>query len=201
MTIPPEPAASVEPVVPTQPTAPSRLAFAAAITLIVVTLAAFWTWRWWDGEQEGEFKADPQFCELVTPETIHRLVPEAYGGREDVASCTWSAPREKGKYRANVHLFASRLNVELAQEDMREQRADGEPGWEKDTQEDLLGLGDEAFLRFSPPVPGKNITAQVVFRRSNIVIYLAHARSDDDRQAARAGVVDAAREAAALLKP
>ncbi|MCX5392211.1 hypothetical protein [Streptomyces sp. NBC_00094] len=191
-----------EPVVPAQPAATSRLAFAAAIALIVVTLAAFWTWRWWDGKQEGEFAADPKpFCSLVTPETIHRLVPESYGGREDVASCTWSAPREKGKYRANVHLFASRLNVELAEEDMREQRADGELGWEKGTQEDLLGLGDEAFLRFSPPVPGKNITAQVVFRRSNVMIYLAYARSDDDRAAARAGAVDAAREAAALLKP
>ncbi|MDV5147347.1 hypothetical protein R1T08_25025 [Streptomyces sp. SBC-4] len=198
MTIPPEAAG---PVVPTRSAAPSRLVFAAAIALIVVTLGAFWTWRWWEGEQEGEFKADPQFCELVTPETIHRLVPEAYGGREDVASCTWAAPREKGKYRANVHLFASRLNVELAEKDMREHAADGELGWEKGSQEDLLGIGDEAFLRFSPPVPGKNITAQVVFRRSNMVIYLAYARSDDDRQAARAGAVDAAREAAALLKP
>ncbi|MFE6068684.1 hypothetical protein [Streptomyces sp. NPDC056525] len=198
MTIPPDAAG---PVVPARPAAPSRPAFVAALALIVVTLAAFWAWRWWEGRQEGEFKADPQFCELVTPETIHRLVPEAYGGREDVVSCTWAAPREKGKYRANVHLFASRLNVELAQEDMRELRIDGELGWEKGTQEDLLGIGDEAFLRFSPPVPGKNITAQVVFRRSNMVIYLAYARSDDDRQAARAGAVDAARETAALLKP
>ncbi|MDV9190921.1 hypothetical protein R6L23_22355 [Streptomyces sp. SR27] len=61
----------------------SRLAFAAAIALIVVTLAAFWAWRWWEGEREGEFKADPQFCELVTPETIHRLVPEAYARSDD----------------------------------------------------------------------------------------------------------------------
>lgn len=198
MTIPPEAAG---PVVPTRSAAPSRLVFAAAIALIVLTLTAFWAWRWWEGEQEGEFKADPRFCELVTPETIHRLVPEAHGGREDMASCTWAAPREKGKYRASVHLFASRLNVELAEKDMREQRTDGELGWEKDTQEDLLGLGDEAILRFRPPVPGENITAQVFFRRSNMVISVAYARSDDDRQAARAGAIDAAREAAALLKP
>ncbi|WP_405861627.1 hypothetical protein OG361_39855 [Streptomyces sp. NBC_00090] len=33
------------------------------------------------------------------------------------------------------------------------------------------------------------------------VISVAYARSDDDRGAARAGAVDAAREAAALLKP
>ncbi|WP_329625238.1 hypothetical protein OG357_36845 [Streptomyces sp. NBC_01255] len=107
----------------------------------------------------------------------------------------------RGSTGANVHLFASRLNVELAEKDMREQRTDGELGWEKDTQEDLLGLGDEALLRFRPPVPGKNITAQVFFRRSNMVISVAYARSDDDRQAARAGAIDAAREAAALLKP
>ncbi|MFB7592452.1 hypothetical protein [Streptomyces sp. NPDC056169] len=188
--------------IPSSSAAPSRLAFASVVALIVVTLAAFWAWRWWDGEQEGEFAADPRaYCGLVTPETIHRLVPEAYGGREDTASCTWAAPREKGKYRANVHLLASRLDVELAEEDMREQRTDGEPGWEKGTPEDLIGLGDEAFLRFRPPVPGKNITAQVVFRRSNMVISVAYARGDDDRQAARAGAIDAAREAASLLRP
>lgn len=187
---------------PAKPAAPSRRALAAAIALIVIPLAAFGAWRWWDRAQEGDFKADPQpYCRLVTPETIHRLVPESYGGREDVASCTWAAPREKGKYRANVHLFASRLDVELAQKDMREQRADSAPLWEKGTQEDVIGLGDEAFLRFRPPVPGKNITAQVVFRRSNMVISVAYARSDDDRHAARAGAIDAAREAAALLKP
>ncbi|MEU2240412.1 hypothetical protein ABZ572_13545 [Streptomyces sp. NPDC018338] len=177
----------------------SRRAFVTWIALTVLVFSAFGAWRWWDRAQDGEFRADPHFCGLVTPETIHRLVPEAYGGREDTASCTWAAPREKGKYRANVHLFASRLDVELAEKDMREQRAGGEPGWEKGTQEDLIGLGDEAFLRFRPPTPGKNITAQVVFRRSNMVISLAYARSDDDRQAARAGAVDAAREAAALL--
>ncbi|HEY9372511.1 hypothetical protein [Streptomyces sp.] len=185
----------------TTPAQPSRRAFIALIASTVIALAAFGAWRWWDRTQDGEFSADPSFCRLVTPETIHRLVPESYGGREDTASCTWSAPREKGKYRANVHLFASRLDVELAQKDMREQRGGGELGWEKGTQEDLIGLGDEAFLRFQPPTPGKNITAQVVFRRSNVVISLAYARSDDDRQAARAGAIDAAREAAALLKP
>lgn len=199
VTIPSEAAGPVE---PDPPAKPSRLALAAAIGLLVVPLAAFGAWRWWDGAQEGEFTADPQpFCRLVTPETIHRLVPESYGGREDVASCTWSAPREKGKYRANVHLFVSRLDVELAEKDMREQRADEGPLWEKGTKEDLLGLGDEAFLRFRPPVPGKTITAEVVFRRSNVVISVAYSRSDDDRQAARGGAVDAAREAVALLRP
>ncbi|WP_369145167.1 hypothetical protein [Streptomyces sp. R44] len=185
----------------TTPAEPSRRAVIALIALIVMAFAAFGAWRWWDRAQDGDFSADPELCRLVTPGTIHRLVPEAYGGREDAASCTWSAPREKGKYRANVHLFASRLNVELARNDLREERADGGPGWEKDTQEDLIGLGDEAFLRFRPPTPGKNITAQVVFRRSNMVISLAYARSDDDRQAARAGAIDAAREAAGLLRP
>lgn len=185
----------------TAPARPSRRAFAWALALIVIPFAAFGTWRWWDRAQDGDFTSDPSLCRLVTPETIHRLVPESYGGREDVASCTWSAPREKGKYRANVHLFASRLDVELAEKDMREQRTSGEPLWEKDTQEDLLGLGDEAFLRYRPPTPGRNVTAQVVFRRSNMVISVAYARSDDDRGAARAGAVDAAREAAALLKP
>ncbi|MGG8409007.1 hypothetical protein ACM614_21635 [Streptomyces sp. 12297] len=180
---------------------PSRGALIAAIALIVMVLAAFGAWRWWDRAQEGEFRADPHFCGLVTPETIHRLVPTAYGGREDVSSCTWAAPREKGKYRASVHLFASRLNVELARKDVREDRTGGELGWERSTQEDLLGIGDEAFLRFQPPEPGKHITAQVVFRRSNMVVSLSYARADDNRQAVRAGVVDAAREAAALLKP
>ncbi|MFF0428126.1 hypothetical protein ACFYUJ_27455 [Streptomyces sp. NPDC004520] len=159
------------------------------------------SWRWWDRAREGELRADPNFCELVAPETIHRLVPDAYGGREDVASCTWAAPRKTGEYRAGVHRFASRLNVDLAREDFRDQRAEVEPGWEMNTQEDLLGVGEEAFLRFRPPTPGKTITAQVVFRRSNMVISIAYTRSDDDRQAARAGVIDAAREAATLLRP
>ncbi|MFF8381039.1 hypothetical protein ACF07V_33450 [Streptomyces sp. NPDC015661] len=185
----------------TTPARPSRRGLIGAALLIVVVTASIASWRWWDRAQDGEFSADPSFCTLVTPETIHRLVPEAYGGRKDVASCTWAAPREKGKYRAGVHLFASRLNVDLAHEDFRDLRAEDEPGWEKNTQEDLLGLGTEAFLRFRPPVPGKTITAQVVFRRSNMVISVAYTRSDDDRQAARAGAIDAAREAAALLRP
>ncbi|MEV7567469.1 hypothetical protein [Streptomyces tanashiensis] len=185
----------------TTPPKPSRRAVIVLIALPLIALAAFGAWRWWDRAQDGEFSADPKFCGLVTPGTIHRLVPESYGGREDVASCTWSAPREKGKYRANVHLFGSRLNVELARKDMEEQRTDDGPGWETATREEVIGIGDEAFLRFRPPTPGESITAQVVFRRSNMVISLAYARSDDDRQAARAGAIDAAREAAALLKP
>ncbi|MFD9724104.1 hypothetical protein [Streptomyces sp. NPDC059072] len=184
---------------PADPAKPSRRALVTLTALLVVACAAFGAWRWWDRAREGEFRADPDFCRLVTPETVHRLVPEAYGGRADAASCSWAAPREKGEYRAGVHLFASRLTVDLARKDIREQRTVGELGWEKDTQEDLSGLGDEAFLRFRPPTPGKAITAQVVFRRSNVVISLAYARGDDDRQAARAGAIDAAREAAARL--
>ncbi|MCX5015037.1 hypothetical protein OG765_29315 [Streptomyces sp. NBC_00555] len=110
-------------------------------------------------------------------------------------------PWEKGKYRAGVHLFASRLIVDLAREDMREMRANGELGWEKDTVEDLPDLGDVAFLRFRPPTPGTSITAQVTFRRSNLVVSLAYTRSDDDRQAARAGAIDAARDTLARLRP
>lgn len=185
---------------PADPARPSRRALVALAALLVVVFAALGAWRWWDRAREGDFRADPDFCRLVTPETIHRLVPEAYGGRADAASCSWAAPREKGTYRANVHLFASRLTVDLARKELREERTGGELGWEKDTQEDLSGVGDEAFLRFRPPTPGKAVTAQVVFRRSNMVISVAYARSDDDRRAARSGALDAAREAAARLR-
>ncbi|MCX5613148.1 hypothetical protein OHB39_37300 [Streptomyces sp. NBC_00047] len=179
---------------------PSRRGLIGTVLLVAIVTAAVLSWQWWDRSQEGEFSSDPKFCELVASETIHRLVPESYGGREDIASCTWAAPREKGKYRAGVHLFASRLIVDLAREDMREMRANDELVWEKDTVEDLPDLGDVAFLRF-PPTLGTSITAQVTFRRSNLVVSLAYTRSDDDRQAARAGAIDAARDTVARLRP
>lgn len=169
--------------------------------LIVVVSAAVTSWRWSERRQAVDFTRDPYFCGLVAPETIHRLLPTSYGGPEDIGSCTWAAPREKGLYRANVHLRASRLTVDLARENFREQRSGDELGWEKDTQEDLPGLGEEAFLRFKPPTPGKSITAQVVFRRSNMLITIAYARSDDDCQAARTGAIDAARDAVTQLRP
>ncbi len=185
-------------------TTPSKLPrrpLIAAVLLIVVVSASVTSWRWWERRQAGEFTRNPYYCELVAPETIHRLLPTAYGGREDLGSCTWAAPREKGVYRANVHLRASRLTVETARENYREQRSGKERGWEKGTQEDLPGLGEEAFLRFGPTDPGKNITAQVVFRRSNLLITITYARSDDDREAVRAGAIDAARDAVAHLRP
>ncbi|MGW6613389.1 hypothetical protein ACWGA0_08025 [Streptomyces erythrochromogenes] len=185
----------------TTPTKLPRRGLIAAVLLIVIVSASVTSWRWWERRQAGDFTRDPHFCGLVDPETIHRLLPTSYGGREDVGSCTWAAPREKGVYRANLHLRASRLTVDLARDNYREQRSGDERGWEKDTQEDLPGLGEEAFLRFQPPTPGKNITAQVVFRRSNMLITIAYARSDDDRQAARAGAIDAARDAVAQLRP
>lgn len=134
---------------------PSRRGLIGTVLLVAIVTAAVLSWQWWDRSQEGEFSSDAKFCELVASETIHRLVPESYGGREDIASCTWAAPREKGKYRAGVHLFASRLIVDLAREDMREMRANGELGWEKDTVEDLPGRGDVAFLRFRPRRPAR----------------------------------------------
>ncbi|MBT2481516.1 hypothetical protein [Streptomyces sp. ISL-94] len=105
----------------------------------------------------------------------------------------------QGTNRSNVHLRPFRLTVDLAREDMREDRTDAS-GWEKDTVEDVPGIGDEAFLRFRKTVPGAPVSAQLCFRRSNMVVWLTYARSDDDRQAARAGAVDAAREAAARLR-
>ncbi|UUU44188.1 MULTISPECIES: hypothetical protein [unclassified Streptomyces] len=179
---------------------PSRRGLIGTVLLVAIVIAAVLSWQWWDRSQEGEFSSDPKFCELVASETIHRLVPESYGGREDIASCTWAAPCEKGKYRAGVHLFASRLIVDLAREDMREMRANDELGWEKDTVEDLRPRR-RGVPPLPAPTPGTSITAQVTFRRSNLVVSLAYTRSDDDRQAARAGAIDAARDTVARLRP
>ncbi|MFC9292608.1 hypothetical protein ACFTWH_09950 [Streptomyces sp. NPDC057011] len=184
---------------PSAPATYPRSCLVVALLLLVAAAAGFGAWRWWERAQAGEFTADPHSCELVTPETIHRLVPTALGGREDAGACTWSAPRVEGTYRSNVHLLPFRLTVDLAREDLRETRAD-ETGWEKDTAEDVPGIGEEAFLRFRKAPPGGPASAQVCFRRSNMVVWVAYARADDDRRAARAGAIDAAREAASRLR-
>ncbi|MFJ4775751.1 hypothetical protein [Streptomyces sp. NPDC088762] len=176
-----------------------RAGLVVLVLLILVPAAGLGAWRWWERARAGEFTADPHSCELVTPQTIHRLVPTALGGREDAGACTWAAPRVQGTYRSNVHLRPFRLTVDLAREDMREDRADAS-GWETDTVEDVPGIGEEAFLRFRKTSPGDPVSAQLCFRRSNLVLWLTYARSDDDRQAARAGAIDAAREAAGRLR-
>ncbi|MFG2875398.1 hypothetical protein ACGFYU_10370 [Streptomyces sp. NPDC048337] len=67
----------------------------------------------------------------------------------------------------------------------------GQLGAEAEALQVLLGL---------KAAPGGAASAQVCFRRSNMVVWVAYARGDADRQAARAGAVDAAREAAARLR-
>ncbi|MFI8275648.1 hypothetical protein ACIGBH_12180 [Streptomyces sp. NPDC085929] len=169
-----------------------------AFALLLIPFAGLAAWKSWERAHPGEFTADPPFCELLTPETVHRLVPTSYGGRADAASCSWSAPREEGPNRAGVHLLASRLTEELAGKDLRKQRGDL-PGWEKNTVADVPGVGEEAFVRYQAQQSGGRITAQVTFRRSNMVVAVAYTRTDGDREAARAGAVDAAREAAGRL--
>lgn len=190
---------------PRPPRPLGRPATLLVLGLAALTAAGFGGWRAWERAHPGEFTADPRYCELLTPQTVHRLVPTSYGGRADASACNWSAPREEGPNRAGIHLFAVRLTEELARKDLREQRGD-QLVWDKDSVADVPGVGDEAFIRFrsspsssAPATPAAGITAQVAFRRSNMVVTVAYARPDGDREAARAGAVDAAREAAGRL--
>nr|WSX48771.1 hypothetical protein OG409_07305 [Streptomyces sp. NBC_00974] len=57
-----------------------------------------------------------------------------------------------------------------------------------------------AHRRFRTADPERPAVAQVCFRLSNVRVDLTYTRADSDREAARAGAVDAAREAADHLK-
>ncbi|MFD9302765.1 hypothetical protein ACFWCB_08760 [Streptomyces sp. NPDC060048] len=169
------------------------------IGLLIVTGLSFVGWRHWQRNHPGDFTAEPRPCTLVSPQTVHRLVPTSYGGRGDADSCSWSAPREESPTRAGVFLQAFVLTEDLAVEDLREDRADT-LGWEKTPPVDVTGIGDEAFVRFRSTGPERPAAAQVCFRLSNMVVSVTYTRADTDREAARAGAVDAAREASDHLK-
>lgn len=161
----------------------------AAIAAVLV--AAVFCWRWWDQSRSGEFGADPRYCELVSAQTIHRLVPDAAAGRAGTGHCVWAAPHELN--RSGVLLDAFRNSTpDDARDTFAHSRDDSL--WERGTMEDVPGLGDEAFIRFRTPTD-TTFSAQVVFRRSNMVVFVDYTRTDKERAKARAGVIDAAGEA------
>ncbi|WP_328301898.1 hypothetical protein OG389_31290 [Streptomyces sp. NBC_00435] len=181
---------------------PRERATLIALVLIAPLLAAglaLAAWKHWQRTHPGDFAAEPHSCELVSPQTVHRLVPTSYGGRDGDGSCSWSAPREEGPNRASVFLRAFVVTEELAAEDLREDRANT-LGWEKTTPTEVTGIGDQAFVRFRSSAPERPVAAQVCFRLSNMVVNVTYTRADTDREAARAGALDAAREAADHLK-
>ncbi|MBT2404913.1 MULTISPECIES: hypothetical protein [unclassified Streptomyces] len=188
-----------------EPPAPSRRKMIAGLialvlaAVVIVAGSALAMRKSWERSHPGDFKADPVYCELLTPETVHRLAPTSYGGRADTSSCTWAAPRAERPSGAGIHLLALRSNEKVSHAEVRRERTNL-LGWEKDTVADVPGVGDEAFIRFSAPEGRAEIRAQVVFRRSNVVVYLSYKRADTDREAVRAGAIDAAREAAGRLK-
>lgn len=169
------------------------------IAVFVVAGGGLVAWKHWQRSHPGEFTAGLHPCELVSPQTVHRLVPTSYGGREDHGSCSWSAPREESPKRAGVFLQSFVLTEDLAAEDLRKVRGEA-LGWEKTAPEDVPGIGDGAFVRFRATDPERPAVAQVCFRLSNARIDVTYTRADSDREAARAGAVDAAREAADHLK-
>ncbi|MBT2452253.1 hypothetical protein J7F03_35390 [Streptomyces sp. ISL-43] len=169
------------------------------IGLLVITSLSFVGWKHWQRNHTGDFSAEPHSCELVTPQTIHRLVPTSHGGRDGKGSCSWSAPREEGPKRTGVFLQAFVVTEDLAVEELHEDR-DNTLGWEKAPPADVTGIGDEAFIRFRTADPERPAVAQVCFRLSNMVVNITYTRADSDREAARAGAVDAAREAADHLR-
>ncbi|MGW6690198.1 hypothetical protein [Streptomyces sp. NPDC054961] len=169
------------------------------ISVLVVAGCGLAAWKHWQRSHPGDFTADPHPCELVSPQTVHRLVPTSYGGRDDHGSCSWSAAREEGPKGGGVFLQSFVLTEKLALEDLREER-ETTSGWEKTTPAEIPGVGDEAFLRFRTADPERPAVAQVCFRLSNVRVDLTYTRADSDREAARAGAVEAAREAADLLR-
>ncbi|MGW6706422.1 hypothetical protein ACWGDE_16215 [Streptomyces sp. NPDC054956] len=186
---------------PARPTFRERASLVAFVLLgvVLVTGLSFAGWKHWQRTHPGDFTAEPHGCALVSPGTIHRLVPTSYGGREEKGSCSWSAPREEGAKRAGVFLQSFVLTEDLAAKSLREDRNDNMI-WEKAAPEDVVGIGDEAFLRFRTSDPERPAVAQVCFRLSNMVVNVTYTRADTDRAAARSGALDSAREAAAYLK-
>ncbi|WP_405486966.1 hypothetical protein [Streptomyces sp. NBC_00096] len=189
MTTPPGRAA------PRQFRARATLIALVLIGLLLATGLSLVAWKHWQRNHPGDFTAAPHSCELLSPQTVHRLVPTSYGGRDGEGSCSWSAPREEGPNRAGVFLQAFVVTEELAAEDLREDRANT-LGWEKTAPAEATGIGDEAFLRSRTTAPERPAAAQVCFRLSNMVVNVTYTRADTDREAARAGALDAAREAA-----
>ncbi|MFE2283014.1 hypothetical protein ACFXDJ_02380 [Streptomyces sp. NPDC059443] len=177
----------------------STLTSLLLMALIVVPSCGFLGWKYWQLEHPGDFTADPRPCELLSPQTVHRLTPTSYGGRLESGSCSWAAPRAEGPNRSGIFLRPSRVTESLAVKNLREER-DDLLGWEETTPAVVTGVGDEAFIRFRTPDPARPATAQVCFRLSNLVVTLTYTRADSDREAARAGAVDAAREAAERLR-
>lgn len=175
----------------------SLVAFLLIAVLIVAGLSLA-GWKHWQRAHPGDFSAEPRSCGLVSAQTVHRLVPTSYGGREDRGSCSWPTPREEGPNRAGLLLRATVLTEDLAVEDLHEERANT-LGWEKKAPADVGGIGEEAFVRLRAD-PERPAVAQVCFRLSNMVVHLTYTRADTDREAARAGAVDAAREAAENLR-
>lgn len=176
----------------------SLIAF-VLIAVLVVAGCGLAAWKHWQRSHPGDFTADPHPCELVSPQTIYRLVPTSYGGRDDHGSCSWAAAREEGPGRGGVFLQSFVLTENLALEGLRADR-ENTLGWEKAGPADLPGVGDEAFIRFRTADPERPAVAQVCFRLSNARIDITYTRADSDREAARAGAVDAAREAAEHLE-
>lgn len=122
------------------------------MVLIVVPAGGFLGWKYWQLNHPGDFTADPRPCELLSPETVHRLVPASYGARAENGSCSWAAPREEGSNRAGIFLQPSRVTESLAVKDLREER-ENLMGWEQTTPAVVPGLADEAFIRFRTPDP------------------------------------------------
>ncbi|MBT2472164.1 hypothetical protein J7E97_30985 [Streptomyces sp. ISL-66] len=191
----------------TPPGGPARRPLRERVSLIALVLIALFIvagcalagWKHWQRSHPGDFTAGLRPCELVSPQTIHRLVPTSYGGRDDHGSCSWSAAREKGTERGGVFLQSFVLTEDLALDGLRDDRANT-LGWEKTAPADLPGIGDEAFVRLRTADPERPAVAQVCFRLSNVRVDVTYTRADSDREAARAGAADAAREAADHLK-
>lgn len=172
----------------------------ALAAVVVALIGAVVGYRAWDHARKGVFDAAPRACGLISGETVHRLVPENLGerpGQKEI--CTWSTPKKKGSSRTSpwIHVLAFRTYVAGAKEGFRSSR-DEELGWERDSVQPLRGIGDEAYLRFRRDLGG-SVTAEITFRRSNVVVHVQYARADDDRTAARAGVLEAATEAGSRL--
>ncbi|MFD9358476.1 hypothetical protein [Streptomyces sp. NPDC060031] len=170
-----------------------------AIGVLALVLVAVVAWQLWKQSKQGDFASDPDPCALVSTQTVRRLVPVEPEPEEKraMAYCTWAPAKVAGGGPPTVQVQVTRLWLDEAHTSFLRTKAEPE-GKAGPMTTDLTDFGDEAFIRYRY-IAGSNGAAEVVFRRSNVVVSVRYSPADGDSEKAGAGAVAAAAEAADRL--
>jgi hypothetical protein len=147
----------------------------------------------------GLFKRAPQACVIVSPDTVHRLVPAATiarGGGLTASTCDYSGKvgSRFRELRVETQIFTPAVSpdpVDDAKAAIGNRWADAreDPVVRTVEMRHVAGLGDEAYERYATDKGQPTVVGEVVMRVRNSLVAVSYVEN-----APAAGGADAARQ-------